>query len=107
MVSLVLAAAFVINLSFQEHTIATDLKGGYQVVPFDVNQDGKTDLIALASGMDELAWFEGPQWTRHVMAKGLNRMINLAACAGMDAGSRNVPARNRAVRTRIDFSGSG
>lgn len=84
MFSLLLAGAFVLNLTFTEHTIATDLKGGYQVVPFDVNQDGKTDLIALASGMTELVWFEGPQWTRHVMAKGLNRMINLAACAGMD-----------------------
>ena len=36
---------------FVEHTLATDLKGGYQVVVADVNHDGKPDLIALASGM--------------------------------------------------------
>jgi molybdopterin-containing oxidoreductase family iron-sulfur binding subunit len=39
---------------FAEHTIATGLKGGYQVVVADVNHDGKPDLIALASGMPEL-----------------------------------------------------
>jgi hypothetical protein len=70
--------------AFREHLIASDLKGGYQVVPFDVNRDGRVDLIALASGMPELVWYENPGWQRHVLARGLNRMINLAACAGME-----------------------
>jgi hypothetical protein len=43
--------------TFVEHTIATDLRGGYQVVVADLNHDGKPDLIALASGMSELVWF--------------------------------------------------
>jgi len=64
---------------FREHTIATDLKGGYQVVAVDLNRDGKPDLIALASGMTELVWFENPGWQRHVLASNLSRMINLAA----------------------------
>ena len=66
---------------FAEHVIATDLKGGYQVVPLDVNRDGRLDLIGLASGMSELVWFENPGWQRRVMARGLSRMINLAACS--------------------------
>ena len=66
-------------LTFREHTIATDLKGGYQVVAIDVNHDGKIDLIALASGMTELVWHENPTWERHVIAGNLSRMINLAA----------------------------
>ncbi len=45
----------------------------------DVNGDGKTDLIALASGMTELYWFEAPDWKKHVLASGLTGMINLAA----------------------------
>jgi hypothetical protein len=49
-------------VEFREHTVATDLAGGYQVVPCDVNHDGKMDLIALASGMTELVWFENPTW---------------------------------------------
>lgn len=70
--------------SFRPHTIASDLKGGYQVVAFDVNRDGRMDLIALASGMTDLVWFEAPAWTRHVLARDLKRMINLAACPEMD-----------------------
>ena len=66
-------------IAFQEHTIATDLKGGYQVVAVDMNRDGRPHLIALASGMPDLVWFENPGWTRHVIARGMSRMINVAA----------------------------
>src|SRR5947208_7671836 len=61
---------------FAEHTIASDLKGGYQVVVADLNHDGKPDLIALASGLTELLWYENPTWQRHTLAAGLSRMIN-------------------------------
>ena len=61
---------------FTEHTVAGDLKGGYQVVVADLNHDGKPDLIALGSGMSELVWYENPGWQRHVIAGGFNRMIN-------------------------------
>jgi hypothetical protein len=64
---------------FAEHSIASGLKGGYQVVIADLNKDGKPDIIALASGMTELVWFENPEWKRHVLATDLTRMINLAA----------------------------
>jgi hypothetical protein len=64
---------------FRQHTLAADLKGGYQVVAVDLNKDGKPDLIALASGLKELVWFENPGWERHVLATGRSRMINLDA----------------------------
>lgn len=70
---------------FREHVLATELKGGYQVVPLDVNRDGQADLVALASGMSELVWFEGPRWERRVLASGMSRMINLTSCSS-DAG---------------------
>lgn len=73
---------------FAAHTIAADLKGGYQVVAADVNHDGKIDLIAVASGMTELFWFENPSWERHVIAGNQNRMINLAA---WDADGDGIP----------------
>jgi FG-GAP-like repeat len=69
---------------FVEHTVATGLRGGYQVVIADLNHDGKPDLIALASGMPELVWFENPGWQRHVIAGGFTQMINLAV---VDSGS--------------------
>src|SRR5437764_8288393 len=64
---------------FSEQVIANDLAGGYQVITSDLNGDGKPDLIALASGMTELVWFENPGWQRHVIATGLRHMINAAA----------------------------
>ena len=64
---------------FAEHQIAADLKGGYQVVIADLNNDGKPDIIALASGMKDLVWYENPTWRKHVLAEGLSHMINLAA----------------------------
>lgn len=62
--------------AFTAHTLASDLRGGYQVVAADLNHDGRPDLIALASGLKELIWFENPGWQRHVLATGVNRMIN-------------------------------
>jgi hypothetical protein len=72
---------------FIEHTIAADLTGGYQVVAADINRDGRPDLVALASGMPELVWFENPGWQRHVIASNLSQMINLAV---LDSGPRPV-----------------
>ena len=45
------------GLQFIDHTIATDLDGGYQVVATDMNSDGRPDLIALAPRLNELIWF--------------------------------------------------
>lgn len=73
---------------FMEHTIANGLKGGYQVTAVDLNADGKPDLIALASGMSELVWFENPTWVRHVLGSGFQGLINLAA---LDVGGDGIP----------------
>ncbi|HSB09432.1 MAG TPA: VCBS repeat-containing protein [Blastocatellia bacterium] len=73
---------------FREHTIATDLTGGYQVVVTDINHDGKPDLIALASGLRELVWFENPGWQRHVLVSNISRPIN---CAAADIDGDGIP----------------
>src|SRR5215467_1617929 len=75
----VAASAATPPAEFTEHLIAADLKGGYQVVVADLNKDGKPDIIALASGMKELVWYENPSWIKHVLAGQFNHMINLAA----------------------------
>jgi hypothetical protein len=77
---------------FAEHTVATGLTGGYQVVAVDMNHDGKLDLVALASGMTELVWFENPGWQRHVIARNLSGMINVAAWdAPWDIDGSGIP----------------
>ncbi len=86
---LVLLSALALHAQpFREHVLATDLKGGYQVVIADLNKDGRPDIIALASGMTELIWFENPTWERHVLATGLKRMINVAA---LDTDGDGIP----------------
>ena len=66
-------------LRFIAHTIDTELQGGYQTVVTDLNRDGRLDVIALASGLEDLRWYENPGWQKHVMGVGLRGMINLAA----------------------------
>lgn len=61
------------------HEIATGLRGGYQVVPADLNKDGRLDLVVVASGLPELVWFENPGWEKHVVASGITAPINVAA----------------------------
>lgn len=73
---------------FVEHTVATGIRGGYQVVAADMNRDGRTDLIGLGAQMDELLWYENPSWMPHVIVRGAARMINLAAA---DANEDGIP----------------
>jgi len=61
---------------FVAHEIGTGLRGGYQVVIADLNKDGKPDIIALASGLPELLWYENPGWQKHVLATGVSQLIN-------------------------------
>jgi hypothetical protein len=64
---------------FTAHTIDTGLLGGYQVVVADLNRDGRPDIIALASGLNELRWYENPGWEKHVLVTGIKQPINAAA----------------------------
>ena len=73
---------------FREHTIATGLAGGYQVVAADLNHDGKPDLIALSNGANkELWWYENPGWEPHSLGS-FNQMIN---CVPVGADSEGIP----------------
>lgn len=64
---------------FTAHTLDIGLAGGYQVVVADLNRDGKPDIVAVASGLKELRWYENPGWQPHVLVTGINQPINAAA----------------------------
>jgi hypothetical protein len=64
---------------FFTHTVATGLRGGYQVIAADLNKDGKVDLIGLGSQNPELIWYENPYWTPHVITREAPRMVNVDA----------------------------
>src|SRR3954453_4943015 len=56
---------------FRAHTIATGLTGGYQVVVADLNRDGRPDVIALASDVTQLRWYQNPRWEPHLLVSGI------------------------------------
>lgn len=64
---------------FAAHTIGIGLTGGYQVVVADLNRDRRPDIIAVATGLTELRWYENPTWSPHVLVTGIHRPINAAA----------------------------
>ncbi|MEI9977300.1 MAG: VCBS repeat-containing protein [Ignavibacteriota bacterium] len=100
---------------FSEHTVGTGLRGGYQVVIADLNHDGKPDLIALASGMPDLVWYENPGWQRHTIASGFTQMINVAAVPSgladgipdlvLASGFANVASRSVGLLNLLRHSG--
>jgi hypothetical protein len=67
------------TLPFTVHPIGSGLSGGYQVVVTDLNRDGRPDVIALASGLTELRWYQNPGWEPHVLVAGISQPINAAA----------------------------
>lgn len=98
-----------------EHTVATGLRGGYQVVAADINNDRRTDLLAVATGAKvDLVWFENPSWTPRVMTSGLPGMINADAHdvdgdgypeVVLQSGFSTVPAKSAGVMTLLTVAG--
>jgi len=62
---------------FRELVITEAVKFGYQLVAVDLSGDGRKDLIAVDERATELAWFENPTWTRHVLATDVPRQLNV------------------------------
>jgi hypothetical protein len=73
---------------FYPHIVATNIRGGYQVLAADMNKDGRVDLVGLGSNSPDLTWYENPYWTPHVMIRGVPRMINVDA---MDVDNDGIP----------------
>lgn len=92
----------------EPHVVASDLRGAYAVDSADINKDGKIDLLAVAGATQQVIWFENPTWTRHVIATGVQGLIN-AAIADTDkdgipeiavaTGFATVPQKSTGVVT--------
>jgi len=65
-------------VEFIAHDIDANFKGGYSVSVADFNNDGKPDVIANSLGMNELAWYENPSWSRHVIVSDTPQIVNQA-----------------------------
>ncbi|MFN7923648.1 MAG: VCBS repeat-containing protein [Bryobacteraceae bacterium] len=66
-------------VQFRTHTIEANIPGGYTVIVADINHDGRPDVLGMTQRVNELAWYENPSWTRHVIIKDMPTMVNLAA----------------------------
>ncbi|HEX6162885.1 MAG TPA: VCBS repeat-containing protein [Vicinamibacterales bacterium] len=94
--------------TLEPHVVSSDLRGAYAVVASDVNNDGKTDLIAVAGATRQLIWFENPSWTRHVIASEITGLINAAAAdtdkdgipeIAIATGFATLPAKSTGIVT--------
>jgi FG-GAP-like repeat len=74
------------SVHFSTHLITDQLRGGYSVAIADVNHDGKLDIVPVAAGQAELAWYENPSWERHVMLNDKKAML-WASPADIDGDS--------------------
>lgn len=63
---------------FTPHDIAAGFRGGYAVSVADFNKDGKPDVIANSLALSELAWYENPSWTRHVIVADTRQIVHQA-----------------------------
>jgi hypothetical protein len=62
---------------FQAHLVAR-LPGGYKVAAVDIDQDGKRDIVGLATTPSCLAWYKNPTWERHILTSAAKEFIDLA-----------------------------
>lgn len=66
------------TVQFEAHDIDAAFRGGYAVAAADFNRDGKPDVIANSLSVNELAWYENPTWTRHVLVAETQQIVNQA-----------------------------
>jgi VCBS repeat protein/aldos-2-ulose dehydratase/isomerase family protein len=66
-------------VQFKTHVIESKIPGGYSLLVADMNRDGLPDVIGLSTRMSELAWYENPNWERHVLVREMNGLVNMAA----------------------------
>ncbi len=67
--------------SFTTQEIEKGLGVGYAVLPVDLNNDGKTDIVVV--DQKRVVWYENPSWKRHTIIEGQTAPDNVCI-AGYD-----------------------
>jgi hypothetical protein len=65
-------------VDFEKFTLDESMQGGYGVEVADVDGDGLTDIIALATNPAQLAWYRNPGWEKYVISSVAERNIDAA-----------------------------
>ena len=69
--------------SFSKVTVAGNLSALWSIYPFDINRDGKNDLLVALSGTNEIGWYEQTSnwhFTYHVIDNNFYKAESVAAC---------------------------
>ena len=66
-------------VEFKVHVIESKIPSGYSLLVADMNRDGRPDVIGLSSRLTELAWYQNPNWERHVLIRDMKGLVNMAA----------------------------
>jgi hypothetical protein len=62
------------RLSFKEQIVDPNVGVGYAITVADLNNDRKTDIIAVTENPDQVVWYENPSWTKRVIVEGNPRL---------------------------------
>ncbi len=65
--------------TFTTQEIEKGLGVGYAVLPVDLNQDGKPDIVVV--DQKRVVWYENPTWKRHVIIEGQTAPDNVCIAA--------------------------
>lgn len=65
-------------VSFDKVTIDEEMRGGYGVEVADMDGDGLTDIIALATNPAQFVWYKNPGWEKYTISTVAQRNIDSA-----------------------------
>ncbi|MDP6653800.1 MAG: hypothetical protein QGF90_17115, partial [Gammaproteobacteria bacterium] len=51
-------------VSFEKNVLDDEIRGGYGVEVADVDGDGLTDIVALATNPGQFVWYKNPSWDK-------------------------------------------
>jgi len=65
--------------TFERQVLDAELQGGSGVDIADIDGDGIPDVVAWATDPAQLAWYRGPDWSRHAIVSTMQGNIDAAA----------------------------
>lgn len=65
-------------VDFSLTTLDEEMRGGYGIEVADVDGDGLTDIIALATNPAQFVWYRNPTWQKHTISTVAQRNIDAA-----------------------------
>ena len=70
-------------MQFKEHLVDDTIRSVYGLEVADMNGDGKKDIIMGSTGEPIIAWYEAPDWKRHLISDQHPRQYH-HRCSGSD-----------------------